>query len=554
MVVDTAYYDLLGVAPTATELEIKKAYRKQAIVHHPDKNPNDPSAHEKFQAIGEAYQVLQDADLRKAYDKYGKDASKPSEGFVDPGEFFTTIFGGDAFVDWIGEISLMKDLTATMDITVSEEDEAAAAAAQHEGGDGAAGDEFPGTEEAVKESMKTAKAEEAAAEGEALGAESGHVKPPPPYVAEEDHHGKGEPVSPKPTAGAGSGAAKSAAAPSPSTSGSNTPSRHAIPIRPALMDRPSDEAGASAAAAGVSGDAVEDGSGKKKKGKSGLSKEQREQLAAYEKERARVREERVETLVRKLQDRVSVWTETDRGADVTRAFQEKIRLEVEELKMESFGLDILHAIGQTYVSKATGLLRSQKLFGISGFFSRMRDKGTLVKDTWNTISSAIEAQQTMEEMARMEERGGEDWTDEKRGEYERRVTGKILTAAWRGSKFEIQSVLRDVCDALLHDKKVPLQKRLQRAEALVLIGDVCNRAQRTPEEEGDYMAFEQLVAEAAMKKDKESKKKNKDKESKRGWARGSSNKEPGEPSEGNDAAFRAAAAEAAAEAPNVPRS
>ncbi|OAA65939.1 heat shock protein DNAj [Niveomyces insectorum RCEF 264] len=96
MVVDTAYYDLLGVKPTATELEIKKAYRKQAIVHHPDKNPNDPTAHEKFQAIGEAYQVLQDPDLRKAYDKYGKDASKPSEGFVDPAEFFTSIFGGDA--------------------------------------------------------------------------------------------------------------------------------------------------------------------------------------------------------------------------------------------------------------------------------------------------------------------------------------------------------------------------------------------------------------------------------------------------------------------------
>ncbi|CAK7212259.1 DnaJ-like protein [Sporothrix curviconia] len=547
MVVDTAYYDLLGVAPTATELEIKKAYRKQAIVHHPDKNPNDPTAHEKFQAIGEAYQVLQDADLRQAYDKYGKDASKPSEGFVDPSEFFSSIFGGDAFVDWIGEISLMKDLTATMDIAVSEEEEAAAAAAAAAAeaeGDGAAAAtgessgadaNFPGTDEAIKESMKTAEAE-------------GHVKPPGVTV-EEEHHSKDEPV-PSPNLAAASTTANTTA--SPSSSGRNTPSRYAIPIRPALMDKPSsDETTAAGAAHGDS--LAEDGGKKKdKKSKSGLSKEQREQLAAYEKERARVREERVETLVRKLQDRVSVWTETDRGADVTRAFQEKIRLEVEELKMESFGLDILHAIGQTYVSKATALLRSQKLFGISGFFSRMRDKGTLVKDTWNTISSAIEAQQTMEEMARMEERGGDDWTDEKRGEYERRVTGKILTAAWRGSKFEIQSVLRDVCDALLHDKKVPLAKRLQRAEALVLIGDVCNRARRTPEEEGDYMAFEQLVAEAAIKKDKESKKKSKDKDgaAKKGWGRsgGSSSKDEA------DEAFSKAAAEAAAEAPNVPKS
>lgn len=119
MVLDTAYYDILNVKPTASELEIKKAYRKLAIIHHPDKNQNDPTAHAKFQAIGEAYQVLSNTELRKAYDKYGKESARPSEGFVDPAEFFTSIFGGEAFVDWIGEISLMKDLTATMDITMS---------------------------------------------------------------------------------------------------------------------------------------------------------------------------------------------------------------------------------------------------------------------------------------------------------------------------------------------------------------------------------------------------------------------------------------------------
>lgn len=99
---------------------------------HADKNPNDPTAHEKFQDIGEAYQVLSDPDLRKAYDKFGKDHAKPQEGFADPSEFFTSIFGGEAFVDWIGEISLMKDLTTTMDITMQEE-EAAAAAEEGEG-------------------------------------------------------------------------------------------------------------------------------------------------------------------------------------------------------------------------------------------------------------------------------------------------------------------------------------------------------------------------------------------------------------------------------------
>ncbi len=177
-------------------------------------------------------------------------------------------------------------------------------------------------------------------------------------------------------------------------------------------------------------------------------------------------------MAKKLIDRISIWTETDKGSDVTRAFQEKTRLEVENLKMESFGLDILHAIGATYMSKATALLKSQKMFGIGGFFSRLKDKGTLAKETWNTISSAIDAQMTMEEMAKMEEKGGEDWTDEKRVEYERRVTGKILTAAWRGSKFEIQSVLRDVCDEVLSDKRVSQTKRLERAQALLICGEI----------------------------------------------------------------------------------
>ncbi|UKZ48805.1 hypothetical protein TrVGV298_003038 [Trichoderma virens] len=407
MVVDTAYYDTLGVSPQATELEIKKAYRKMAIVHHPDKNPNDPTAHEKFQAIGEAYQVLSDGELRKAYDKYGKDHAKPQEGFVDPAEFFSAIFGGEAFVDWIGEISLMKDLAATMDIAM--EGEEGEAPPQEE-------EEFPGTAEAMKESLKEKENRESY-----TGSASA---PPPPTVVVDEEKTK-----------------------TPSATSTPPPRSEATSPTPLIW--------------------------------------------------------------------VSVWTETDKGPDVTRAFQEKMRLEVENLKMESFGIDILHAIGQTYMSKASTLLRSQKFLGIGGFFSKLRDKGTLVKDTWNTISSAIDAQQTVEDMAKMEERGGEDWTEEKRVEYERRVTGKILTAAWRGSRFEIQGVLREVCDTVLNDKKVHLSKRLERAQALVLIGEIFLKAERSPEEEGDYLLFEQLVAEAAIKKDKhDDHKHKKDKKSK----------------------------------------
>ncbi|TVY25126.1 putative J domain-containing protein [Lachnellula hyalina] len=486
MVVDTAYYDALGVKPDATELEIKRAYRKLAIVTHPDKNPGDDTAHAKFQAIGEAYQVLSNTDLRKQYDKFGKDHAQPSEGFADPAEFFGTIFGGEAFIDLIGEISLMKDLTKTMDITMQEQEQAEEEAAE----------EFPGEAEAKQTSL----AEEQARQDFAAGVGGSTV--PGASVSDApdaDHLSTASATFEKPAA-----AAKPAV--SPSGSGTSTPRRTGIPIRQAIMDKTEEEAQMSAA--GLTQE--EQDLRKKEKKKGGLSKAQREELAAYETERAKIRKERVDTLAKKLVDRISIWTETDKGPDVTKAFQEKTRLEVENLKMESFGLDILHAIGQTYLQKSTALLKSQKFLGIGGFFSRLKDKGTLAKETWNTISSAIDAQMTMEEMAKAEEKGGEEWTDEKKNEYERRVTGKILTAAWRGSKFEIQSVLRDVCDEILNDKKVPMSKRLERAQALVISGEIYAKAQRNPEEEGDYMAFEQLVAEAAAKKEKGKDKKGKD--------------------------------------------
>lgn len=393
--------------------------------------------------------MLSNTDLRKQYDKFGKDQALPSDGFADPAEFFGTIFGGEAFVDLIGEISLMKDLTKTMDITMQEAAEEAE-------------EEFPGEAEAKKASLAEEKARAAAAT-----AAEGSSRVPAPSVAEA--------ADAKPPT-ASTAVPETGAKPSPAASGTSTPRRQQrIPIRQAIMEKTEEEAQMSAA--GLTEEEKE--LRKKKEKKGGLSKAQRDELAAYEAERAKVRKERVETLARKLIERISVWTETDKGPDVTRAFQDKTRLEVENLKMESFGLDILHAIGQTYVSKATSLLKSQKLFGIQGFFSRIKDKGTLAKETWNTISSAIDAQMTMEEMAKMEEKGGEDWTDEKKVEYERRVTGKILNAAWRGSKFEIQSVLRDVCDSILNDKNVPMPKRLERAQALVLCGEIYRKVCRS---------------------------------------------------------------------------
>jgi molecular chaperone DnaJ len=93
------YYEILGVERGINEEDLKRAYRKLAVKFHPDKNPDDHSAEEKFKEIGEAYEVLSDSSKRAAYDRYGHAAFQGgmgggAGGFHDPFEVFREVFGG----------------------------------------------------------------------------------------------------------------------------------------------------------------------------------------------------------------------------------------------------------------------------------------------------------------------------------------------------------------------------------------------------------------------------------------------------------------------------
>jgi molecular chaperone DnaJ len=96
------YYEVLGVSKNASADELKKAYRKLAVQYHPDKNPGDKAAEEKFKEVSEAYDVLNDDDKRAAYDRYGHAAFSGgmpgggggAGGFHDPFDMFRDIFGG----------------------------------------------------------------------------------------------------------------------------------------------------------------------------------------------------------------------------------------------------------------------------------------------------------------------------------------------------------------------------------------------------------------------------------------------------------------------------
>ena len=85
-----------------------------AIKHHPDKNPDDPHAEERFKEIAIAYQTLSDPALRKKYNEFGSKESAPEGGFVDPEEVFSAIFGGERFMPIIGQISLARDMKTAL--------------------------------------------------------------------------------------------------------------------------------------------------------------------------------------------------------------------------------------------------------------------------------------------------------------------------------------------------------------------------------------------------------------------------------------------------------
>jgi molecular chaperone DnaJ len=123
------YYETLGIAKGASAEDLKKAYRKLAMQFHPDRNPGDASAEEKFREVNEAYDVLKDEQKRAAYDRFGHAAFEQGRGGAGPGDFHFGAGFADIFDEMFGEFmggrrgggaARGSDLRYNMEITLEE--------------------------------------------------------------------------------------------------------------------------------------------------------------------------------------------------------------------------------------------------------------------------------------------------------------------------------------------------------------------------------------------------------------------------------------------------
>jgi curved DNA-binding protein CbpA len=418
--------------------------------YHPDKNPS-PDAEEKFKEVSEAYRVLSDSNLRAVYDKNGKKMVSTEGGsdVGDPASFFANVFGGERFMDYIGEISLMKDMTNVANTMLSEEEKA---------------------------------------ELESTGASHISASASASASSSVDPHSNGR--SAQPVGRPSSAASASAAAPG-----------HLSASLVHHASSSEDRTSTSSPPTPVSTSPSPTTSPPHSKKRSKLTPEQRAKLEAHERERKQALEIRVGMLTKKLVERLRPFVEAKSpggaGDEETAAWEARMRREADDLKFESFGVELLHAIGTVYITKASSFLKSRKFLGIPGFWSKLKEKGAVAKDAWGVIGSALSVQQVLQDIERAQTKG--DVSEEELKALEIDVTGKIMLASWRGTRFEVVQVLREVVDNVLKGHDVSDQELYNRARGLLLLGAIF-KSTIPDESDEERRELERMVAEAAKPK------------------------------------------------------
>ncbi|KAI0337850.1 DnaJ-domain-containing protein [Trametopsis cervina] len=211
-------------------------------------------------------------------------------------------------------------------------------------------------------------------------------------------------------------------------------------------------------------------------------------------EKAAVRAERVQKLVENLERKLGIFAESASGPNdvqVVRSYRQICALEAEDLKGESYGPDLLQAIGFVYVAKAKHYLASnQTLFGVGGWLHNVQGKYHVFSETVSTLRSAMELKSVFEQIQAAEAAGNLSPEEKKR--LEEQAAEKGLQALFKGTKLEIESILRETCDRVLEDTTISRDKAQLRAVALQILGEAYMAVKKDDEpqaiqEESEYV-------------------------------------------------------------------
>jgi len=322
-----------------------------------------------------AYAVLSDSNARAVYNKQGNKAAVEAAGgeeMPDPGQMFSQMFGGKAFEDWIGEISLGKDVSKAFEQATTEEE---------------------------REQMKA----DMTADAEGVKVDAAPTSASPVGTKQQStlsHNAFEEPSKSTPAAAA----AAAAGSPSSPVAGKSAPTT-STSTTPATAPLASPSAGTAAGHA-TEVEAKAAAQAAKKAERERREAERAKQDKEYD-DRQEEKRERVRNLVNKLRDRIRPFVEATKPGDAqdaeTKRYLERIKEEAHDLSMESFGVEICHLIGEIYMAKASTWIKlhrkaTSNILGVPGWLSRVKEKGKMLSEGWSFLSTGLDVQSAMKEM------------------------------------------------------------------------------------------------------------------------------------------------------------
>ncbi|KAJ1645663.1 DnaJ-like protein [Coemansia erecta] len=200
---------------------------------------------------------------------------------------------------------------------------------------------------------------------------------------------------------------------------------------------------------------------------------------------------RVKELSDNLKQKLAIYVENTEAepAAAMAAWEAQIKAEAEDLKVESLGVELLHTIGNIYRFQAKKYMEKQEfLGGFRGVYHSFKETGQIMSGAYSTIKAALDLERTYAELAKAEEN---NISEEEKQRLEETAAKKALEALWKSGRLEIENILRETCNQVLHDKLADKKQLKRRAVALKAMGDIYAHVKPDPDQlPNPFMPFE----------------------------------------------------------------